>query len=1760
MQGNIKVVVRCRPLNARELARGATCLVKMEGNQTILQNPKVNDDIKAFTFDRSYWSAGNKTDSDYADQETVYNDVGREWLDHAFAGYNCCIFAYGQTGSGKSFSMMGYGPDKGIIPRTCSDLFDRIHHLSSTQQNFQVEVSYIEIYNERVRDLLNPRTKHLKVREHPILGPYVEDLSRLVVKSFDDIEHLMDEGNKARTVAATNMNETSSRSHAVFTIILTQKSMDEKTNQSTEKVSRFSLVDLAGSERANSTGASGMRLKEGANINRSLTTLGKVIAGLAEQTNTTSTTNSKSNKKKDSFIPYRDSVLTWLLKDSLGGNSKTAMIAAISPADFDETLSTLRYADQAKKIKTKAVVNEDPNVRLIRELKTEIQTLKQSLLAYVPHPEQLEYQQHEQQEQQQQLVDQTGKERITSGSVTQILPSRSIVITDAFGNATELTKREVVEQLKSSQKLLGDIDQSWEERLETTIQIQQERERALVELGITVAKNEMGVYTPKNTPHLVNLNEDPLMSECLVYQIKPGTTLVGRRADDDNDDDNEDNDQVKNKKQYIRLSGSNILENHCRFENVDQVVTIYPNELSVTMVNGIHISEPKQLKSGYRIILGDYHVFRFNHPEEARREREERQQSQEKGTHSIIEETTMNDNISTDMGFSSAATISTTDEADWLYARKEAVMHYFQQQQQQIANNNNPTEGPLSPTYTTSFENLTNEELEKLFDEVTKLRRIRKRQSSHSGSGLSQPMSPCSSTSSFSFRHSATPSTVSTILYENGGYYGSSSSAADDTESMVDREIIRLAREELQQQLDEQKIKYEKRIQRLSCLYPVATDSLSTSTVASLLPPLSPLSPCTGYSDDARIILSRCLKHWQNQRYIHMAETLLVNGATLYEANALARQLDKKVVYQLTIIHNTNVAGSNWEEDDQATRFDRTLLTSRKPCIGVRVIDSKHQCTYLWSLDRLKTRLRYMQGILFTTDETHHLMTGKRNNQFSTNDDDNNDDDDDDDLFYDSHPPRFALIGTAKMRLRHLALHVPMEQTLDVFCQRTCRVMGKLTVLIAPIARSKERHHYHHSNVSGDNNSDNNSNSPTPTTSSVITDGTSIIGDNNTIKQRSSYDALQVGQRLVFEIRIGTLSGINENEFKQIHSQFQLKLFGGDQNDQIYATSTTTAPSSSSSSSSQGYSTINFDYSKAFSMVVTEEMLMAIHHDELTFEVYGEPQPAYLNTFQDEPCASQELPSVETKHNIYTWIEIRELARVSGEYTPVQVKNKRTGSRLDDDEDEAIMTTNMTTPFSQLRKRNDQGIFLLKQGQQRRIVLTIKHDWILPNKNTTLDGDEENEHDRKCGDGLVLWIGDIRLRQDNTTLDDNTPSVSKSITSSSCQDLSIPLVVINKAKDCLVLEGAWDSSMHNSLLLNRLTEPGQTVDLTIKWVFHGAAFQMDLAVQITGDALSNQGLVKRQSLLRNLFTSSNRKRRSGGDADDDIGEEDDESDMTRDGTNESSKITQRYGKKKTSVVGIYRVWERPRRLSSFHVQQEIDSDHHTWQQHQMTKIKVYDQARRRMLMKLDVAHTRYTLALLDLLRKRDASLGSATPWKKEDQTNSIGTSQQSSSTTTQDQLLHHIINQWNSETKQEQTTGLELIHKFGSTDHLTSAKEMNDPIPLYDIHQITLSDGCPSGKNGILMLQHYGYMKMRKLDDNNAKWARRWILLKRPYVLVYANDYETNELDILNIQAVRVNPPTKDLVNTFTVYTKISTYQFQTKDQEEMKEWVASMI
>jgi len=354
----IKVAVRCRPLRQFEIERGAVDNVfQASGNEAVLKDPNNESSTpKRFAFDFVY--DGTST------QDQVYQDNVTPLLEKAFAGFNATVFAYGQTGAGKSWTMSGNAQHPGIIPRMSAELFQKIEKLredyaaQGKERHFMVEASFFEIYNEQVFDLLVAKTKpgakrkNLMLRETKARGVYVDGLNELVVKSESEIADIISQGNTNRSVGATSMNAESSRSHSIFTLKIHQREAVEAAGGKEIKIfSKINLVDLAGSERSSKTNATGARLKEGANINKSLTTLGTVINTLAKN----------AGAKKKDFVPYRNSKLTRVLQESLGGNSLTVMIAALSPAsdNFAETLSTLKYADRAKAIKLSAKKNDN---------------------------------------------------------------------------------------------------------------------------------------------------------------------------------------------------------------------------------------------------------------------------------------------------------------------------------------------------------------------------------------------------------------------------------------------------------------------------------------------------------------------------------------------------------------------------------------------------------------------------------------------------------------------------------------------------------------------------------------------------------------------------------------------------------------------------------------------------------------------------------------------------------------------------------------------------------------------------------------------------------------------------------------------------------------------------------------------------------------------------------------------------------------------------------------------------------------------------------------------------------------------------------------------------------------------------------------------------------------------------------------------------------------------------------------------------------
>lgn len=347
MAENVQVVLRFRPLHERELSTG----LEINDRSVIISDKNTRHE---FTFDYVF--------TEESGQNTVYDEVARSAVESVCNGYNSTIFAYGCSGTGKTYTMFGEENDLGIIPRACESIF---RNMNKELLTWSVKFSFIEIYNENIRDLLNHRNSDLAIRKCE-KGIYIQGLTEKLVYSPDDILSSISEGSKQRSVSSTHVNSVSSRSHALLTITVTQTGIDES-----EIVSKLNLVDLAGSENVGRSEVHGVALAEAQNINRSLSALGNVINALTEV-------------GRD-HIPYRDSKLTYILQDSLGGNSKTVIIGTASPstAVVSETLSTMKFAKRAKEIKNAPKVNKNEShinlLKTIEMLNKKISILEQKL-------------------------------------------------------------------------------------------------------------------------------------------------------------------------------------------------------------------------------------------------------------------------------------------------------------------------------------------------------------------------------------------------------------------------------------------------------------------------------------------------------------------------------------------------------------------------------------------------------------------------------------------------------------------------------------------------------------------------------------------------------------------------------------------------------------------------------------------------------------------------------------------------------------------------------------------------------------------------------------------------------------------------------------------------------------------------------------------------------------------------------------------------------------------------------------------------------------------------------------------------------------------------------------------------------------------------------------------------------------------------------------------------------------------------------------
>uniref|UniRef100_A0A672SUY2 plus-end-directed kinesin ATPase n=1 Tax=Sinocyclocheilus grahami TaxID=75366 RepID=A0A672SUY2_SINGR len=1636
---SVKVAVRVRPFNSREIGKESKCIIQMSGNTTTIINPKLPKESKSFNFDYSYWSHTTPEDVNYACQKQVFKDIGEEMLLHAFEGYNVCIFAYGQTGAGKSYTMMGKQEkdQEGIIPLLCEDLFTKISANNENSMSYSVEVSYMEIYCERVRDLLNPKNKgNLRVREHPLMGPYVEDLSKLAVTSYNDIQDLMDSGNKARTVAATNMNETSSRSHAVFNIIFTQKRHDSGTDNTSEKVSKISLVDLAGSERADSTGAKGTRLKEGANINKSLTTLGKVISALAEMDSAPN--KNKKKKKVESFIPYRDSVLTWLLRENLGGNSRTAMVAALSPADinYDETLGTLRYADRAKQIRCNAVINEDPNNRLVRELKEEVARLKDLLydqglgdIIESESPDTIlqSYNNHTVNHLSFlcvsiQAVNQRGDFSTVTNAMTGMSPSPSLsALSSRAGSISSLHDRimfspgseEAIERLKETEKIIAELNETWEEKLRRTEAIRMEREALLAEMGVAMREDggTVGVFSPKKTPHLVNLNEDPLMSECLLYYIKDGITKVGR--------------EDASSRQDIVLSGHFIKDEHCIFTSSTNVsgegtVVLEPCEGAETYVNGKRVTEPTVLRSGNRIIMGKSHVFRFNDPEQARQERER-----------------------------TPCADTPVEPVDWAFAQGELLEKQGIDMKQEME-----------------------QRLQELEDQYRK------------------------------------------------------------------------EREEASNLLEQQRLDYESKLEALqrqvnSRYYPETTEEEE-----------EPEEEVPWTKQETELALW-AFRKWRFYQFTSLRDLLWGNAIFLKEANAISVELKKKVQFQFVLLTDTlysplppDLLPPSIAKDREKRLFPRTI-------VAVEVQDQKNGATHYWTLDKLsRQRLDLMREMYdraaevpsTAVEDCDHMMSGG-------------------DPFYDRFP-WFRLVGRAFVYLSNLLYPVPLVHRVAIVSEKG-EVKGFLRVAVQAISADEEAPDYgsgvrqsgtakisfedqqfekfhtesctggmSHTNTSqeelriveGEGQNSEMGLSADEVNNNTCDEDTGGLECPLDVTQEISLQHLNIGSNFTFRVTVLQASSISA-EYADIFCQFNFIH----RHDEAFSTeplkNTGRGPP------------LGFYHVQNITVEVTKSFMEYIKSQPIVFEVFGHYQkqpfpPLCKDLISSLRPTRRQFPRVmplskpvpatklntltrstagpcHCKYDLMAFFEICEL-EANGDYIPAVVDH-RGGMPC-------------------------HGTFLLHQGIQRRITVTIAHE-----TGSDIEWKEVKE----------LVIGRIRNtpEADETIIDPNILSLNilssgyirPSYDDRYTTDPSSMSLGIDHRK-FYRFEAAWDSSMHNSLLLNRVTPYREKIYITLS-----TYLEMENCTQptvITKDFCmvfySRDAKLPACRSIRNLFSTGAFR------------------------PSESNRVTGVYELSLCHLadIGSPGMQRRRRRVLDTSVAYVRGEENLAgWRPRSDSLILDHQWELEKLSLLQEVEKTRHYLLLREKL-EASLLLGQDSFCGKD-----LMDSPKASSP-----VINPVVSLCLDSPNERQR---ELAAKVNLSEMSASLLRDSSSSPL---STLTPSSTCPSLVDG-----HYGSPDVRSvyfqhktqeslpivskkgylhfLEPHTSGWVKRYIVVRRPYVYLYRSERDCVERAIINLSSAQVEYSEDQQAmlrapNTFAVCTEHRNILLQAANDKEMHDWL----
>ncbi|CAO3597621.1 unnamed protein product [Absidia cylindrospora] len=1310
-----------------------------------------------------------------------------------------------------------------------------------------------------------------------------------------------------------------------------------------------------------------------------------------------------------------------------------------------------------------------------------------------------------------------------------------------------------------------------------------------------------------------------------MYQLKHGSTHVGRFESDDVD---------------IRLSGPNIMHNHCYFTNDNGVVTIFPSAGSMTMVNGLGITSEKQLHNGYRIILGDYHVFRFNHPEEVRKERSRINSDQQTSSAFGMLSSGRNSRM-TDRSDSPALLFSDCDSsnysmtgggppdiADWNFAKREAVLNYCYN-----------TEGNYTNNSKNSISGDVSRRLSLLDDDVMSRSTASSVRFSNDSLSISTGNGNDDGGSKFGSRHNGTHLSIDTAIFP-GSEGLSNMETMDAMDSDFDSASGIIRRENVQRSLWRQKAEYEEQI-RLATLYQEQPSHIQDMEIklqrvvddmqrmmdkqklayeskikrlSSILPPgslKSPLSPV--YSPAEQKLSSMVIKRWRSHRYVLMAEAMLVHAIILKEANIIAKDLGKDVSYQYTVIHDNAMVSSwsFWETTssleqsfgDALSPTDNNISTDLKschhnadsdlhqaikPCLAVQVIDRKHKNVYTWSLPEIKRRLKQMQNLYNFTDRPLSRA------QFTWKD-----------PFYQTPCPRFTLIGLASVSMRNLTQQVSVESVVDIFDRNNGTVMGKLRLEIAPIARSttntSKSRRGSLSLLGSSLDSDYSATSSffgnpsyRPSVSSAM--GSQMDGNKGCL--------LRVGQQQVFEVKILELWGLDENHFTQVHAQFRLSSFGNVQRysdeDKVYATDPI---------SGFGSEPVRFDYSQTLGATITDNMMNTIMEDDLTLEIYGQARLDHLYAIIERNIEHEKAANADnnTNNNIDD-TDTRNSDQSSNSSSVLKIQTNNNNVKILDQDSMLSPTTekSMESPISTLpigsptaspppapykrlklktpirsytddglllKERHhvvayveicelgedgeyspvnvvaysaqDHGCFYLRQGLQRRLKITMVHDsgMRLPWKNVTNVTISNPSLASDKGDQDSTKDTDVNGRLDNA-------GINKSITINLQEDQ--PLEFYREGTCMLMAQGPWDSSLHDFVHLNRITAPQKRVCSTLSWevscdkATQPLSFSMDLDMKINSrdtappSNVSNSG----SSAILQYFSSA----------------------------------FYQYQRMSYKLRGIFSVHLSPpltRQVSQLWrlntTNKYVRGEEILGPERSLRDISLihdYRQAAKRMTWRQQVAATRQTLELIGQQRKRNQRQSQNMQQLQQAQAfEQIGLvpHEDGNGTNNIDKeaaILNKVIHLWQLKfgIQKEIIITLKPPSPSSSSSPLSPtsssyqlAKEDRHMKLTPQIHPIIPNDDVAKK----------GYLWHPQPTEGDT-WVKHWCTLRRPFIMVYQDQTEVNELAVINLASVRVEHR-KDLEsllqkpNAFAIYTTNNAYLFQAKDSSNMIDWITKI-